>query len=185
MTRLCSLALAAALVLAPVAASADDGHDASPAAPPSTRRFSLADYYHATGLDLDVSLGGGFFWGGPGRGVAFARVRTGVLFASWPLFVSVGATYELNNLSAATYGLQAEVMLIESGLWAQAGPMVDGHGQFGGMLSVGWSLFGVEAQYRGYDEVIFDRASHDGYGFALLGKIRIPLGFVLYARSRR
>lgn len=185
MTRPCSLALAAALALAPVAAFADDGHAAPPAAPASTRRFSLADYYRATRLDLDVSLGGGFFWGGPGRGVGFARVRTGVMFASWPLFVSVGATYELNNLSAATYGLQVELMQIDTGLWAQAGPMVDGHGQLGGMLSVGWSLFGVEAQYRGYDEVIFDRTSHDGYGFALLGKIRIPLGFILYARSRR
>jgi hypothetical protein len=164
----------------PSPAAADDL-----AAAPAKRPFSLADYYRATTLDFDVQLGGGYFFGGPGRGVGFVRARAGVLFASWPIFFSLGTTYELNNLSAATYGLQAEVMFIDSGFWAQAGPMVDGHGQFGGMLSVGWSLFGVEAQYRGYDDVLFDRGTHDGYGFALLGKVRIPIGFLLYAHGRR
>ncbi len=171
---------AALAVLAVALASAD-----SFAEDKGVRYANPNDFYRATRFDLDISIGGGYFFGGPGRGVAFTRVRSGIMFAGWPLILSLGVTGELNNLSAATYGLQAELLHIETGLWAQVGPSVDGHGQFGGMVSVGWSIFGVEAQFRGYDDVIFDRGTHDGYAFALMGKIRIPIGFVSYIRSRR
>jgi hypothetical protein len=146
---------------------------------------SMDDYYKANTLDLDISGGGGYFTGGPGRGVGFARVRAGILFARWPISTSIGTTFEVNNLSAATYGLQLEFLHIGMGVWLQLGAMMDGRAQFGGLASLGWSFLGVEAQVRGYDQPLPDRQANDGYGFAILGKVRIPLGFILYAMTRK
>ncbi len=148
-------------------------------------RGGIDAYYKHTGLDLDVSGGGGYFWGGPGRGVGFVRVRAGLLAARWPFIYSIGGTYEANNLSPATFGLQAEITHIGAGIWLQLGGMVDWKAQLGGMASVGWSIFGIEAQIRGYENVLPDPMSKDGYGFQLVGKVRIPIGFILYVLSRK
>ncbi len=166
-----------ALALLAASARADD-------TPQPKYRGSIAGYYRATMLDLNVEGGGGFFWGNRTTGIGFGRVRSGVMFAGLPVTMSIGVTFEVNNVSMATYGAQIELLHMESGLWGQLGPTVDAHGNFGGLLSVGWSLFGIEAQVRGYDEV--RPASFQGdYGFALLGKIRIPVGFILYVLSRK
>lgn len=147
-------------------------------------RGSLGGYYRATTLDLNLEGGAGYFWGHQSSGIGFGRVRTGIMFVGWPVALSIGATFEVNNVSMATYGAQVELTHFEWGFWAQLGALVDGRGNFGGLLSAGWSIFGVEAQVRGYDEV--RPAAFDGnYGFALLGKIRIPLGYVFYALSRK
>lgn len=145
---------------------------------------SIAGWYKATMLDLDLEGGGGFFWGNRTSGIGFGRVRSGIMFVKLPIAVAIGATFEVNNVSMATYGAQLELLHLETGVWGQLGPTVDGHGNFGGLLSVGWSLFGIEAQVRGYDEVR-PSAFQGGYGFALVGKLRIPVGYILYVLSRK
>lgn len=163
-------------------ARADDVQVVTPK--PHFHGTSIEQYYRATKLDLDIEGGGGFFWGNRTSGIGFGRVRSGVMFTGYPLTISVGATFEINNVSMATYGAQIELLHIPSGLWAQLGPTVDGRGNFGGIASVGWSVIGIEAQFRGFDEVR-PSAFQGGYGFAFVGKLRLPLGFILYALSRK
>jgi hypothetical protein len=147
------------------------------------RSRSVEDHYRTTTLDLNLEGGAGYFWGNQSSAIGFGRVRTGVLFTGYPYCMSIGATFEVNNLSMATIGAQVELLHIPWGLWAQLGALADGRANFGGLLSIGWSIFGVEAQIRGYDEVR-PASFNGGYGFAFFGKIRIPLGFIFYALSR-
>jgi hypothetical protein len=111
----------------------------------------------------------------PGETAGLVRARAGVLVIRDPLFYAFGATYELSHLSAVTLGLQAELLHLESGFWAQAGPLLDVEkkARFGWMGSIGVSLIGVEYQGRDYN----------GYGYtsAIFGKIRIPLGMIGFA----
>jgi len=165
------------LVVAAAPARADD-------TPQPKYHGSIGNYYKATTLDLNLEGGGGYFWGNRSSGIGFGRVRSGVMFAGWPLTISVGATFEVNNVSMATYGAQLEFLHVASGFWAQLGPMLDARGNFGGLVSVGWSVFGIEAQVRGYDEVR-PSAFQGDYGFALVGKLRIPVGYILYVLSRK
>ena len=174
---------AAPVATTDASAPASDGD-----AGPSKFRGSIDEYYKYTGIDLDVSGGGGYFWGqnGFGAGVGFGRVRAGIMAVRWPFMYAVGATYEINNLSPAAWGVQAEILHIGAGIWAQLGGSVDYKGEFGGMASVGWSMLGIEAQVRGYKDVLpFAQPNDPGYGFALVGKVRIPVGFILYVLTRK
>jgi len=176
--------IALAIALASGTARAHDTTTNDTRAPRVRYSGPLSGYYRATMLDLNFEGGGGAFWGNRDSGVGFGRVRAGVMFAGWPVTTSFGATFEINNLSMATYGVQFELTHVASGGWFQLGALVDGRGNFGGLASVGFSIFGIEAQVRGYDEV--RPSAFDGnYGFALLGKVRIPLGYILYALSRK
>lgn len=84
-----------------------------------------------------------------------------------------------------SFGVQGELVHISSGMWIEFGGLVDDKAQFGAMASIGWSIFGIEAQVRGYKEVLADPTTNDGYGFSLVGKIRVPLGFIFYVLSRK
>lgn len=85
----------------------------------------------------------------------------------------LGVTYEYSSLSPAAFGVQGEVLNLELGLWAQLGGFVDVSGHFGAGLGAGWSLFGVEAQYRG--------AENADYTWALFGKVRLPISIIVRA----
>jgi hypothetical protein len=127
------------------------------------------------GIILDLNLEGGIgrHFGDPAKTIGFARARAGITLLGFPTFKSIGLTYEFNNESYAAFGLQAEITHIPSGFWGQFGGMLDTHGKGGGMAAVGFSLVGVEAQYRNY-------AASD-FGFAVFAKLRVPVGVLLYA----
>ncbi len=162
------------------APAADAGAPAAPPPPivkaPPPQGQSVNAFYKANTWDLNVEGAFGYSAAGPGHIMGMGRVRAGVMLARWPTFLMFGATYEISNLSLATFGLQAELMSLAVGFWGQVGAMIDTSAHVGGMVSVGWSILGVEGQYRGFDD--------DGYGFVVLGKIRIPIGFIAYAFSK-
>ena len=143
-----------------------------PSAPPPSGQ-SADDKYTSNTIDLNLEGGAGRHFGDPAKTLGFGRARAGVMFARWPIFTMIGATYEFNNLSAASFGLQGELLHLSSGIWGQLGGSVDIHGKAGMMAALGLSVVGVEAQYRGYED--------SGYGVAVLGKLRIPIGVLLYA----
>ena len=140
---------------------------------PKIAGTSADEKYTRDTIDLDLEGGIGRHFGDPDRPVRFARARVGVMFARWPVFTMIGATYEYNNLSPATFGVQGELLHLSGGVWGQIGAMMDTHGKAGGLVSLGFSIIGVEAQYRGYED--------NAYGVAVLGKLRIPIGVILYA----
>ena len=147
-----------------------------PNKPPPDNR-SADDHYYANTIDLNLEGGAGRHFGGDGETIGFGRARVGVMFARWPIFTMVGATYEYSNLAPAAFGVQGELLHLSAGFWGQLGAQIDTHGKGGMMASLGFSVVGIEGQYRGYEK-------DDGglvTGFALLGKVRIPLGVILYA----
>jgi hypothetical protein len=140
---------------------------------PKVSSASADEKYTRNTIDLNLEGGVGRYFGDPKATYGFGRARAGVMFARWPVFTMIGATYEYNGLSPATFGVQGELLHLSAGIWGQVGAMVDVHGKPGGMAALGFSIIGVEAQYRGYED--------KDYGFAVLGKIRVPLGVLLYA----
>ncbi len=140
---------------------------------PKISSMSADEKYTRNTIDLNLEGGVGRFFGDPKATYGFGRARAGVMFARWPVFTMIGATYEYNGLSPATFGVQGELLHLSAGIWAQVGGMLDVHGKPGGMVSLGFSVIGVEAQYRGYED--------KDYGAAVIGKIRIPVGVLLYA----
>ncbi|CAN5924503.1 hypothetical protein BH11MYX4_BH11MYX4_40710 [soil metagenome] len=140
---------------------------------PKVSGLSADEKYTRNTIDLNLEGGGGRYFGEPAATLAFGRARAGVMFARWPVFTMIGATYEYNGLSPTTFGVQGELLHLSAGIWGQVGGMVDIHAKPGVMASFGFSIVGVEAQYRGYED--------KDYGFAVLGKIRVPVGVLLYA----
>jgi hypothetical protein len=143
-----------------------------PNAPPPTSQSADEKYSRDT-IDLNLEGGVGRHLGDPAKTIGFGRARVGLMFARWPVFRIIGATYEYNNLSPASFGLQGELLHLSAGFWVQAGGSVDIHGKAGVMGGLGFSVIGVEAQYRGYEDV--------GYGATLIAKLRLPIGVILYA----
>jgi hypothetical protein len=127
-------------------------------------------YERSVTWDANIDGAFGRYFEGSGKWTGFVRGRAGVLFVREPLYDSIGFTYEYSPLSAATFGLQAEVLDLDLGLWAQAGGLLDIHARPGAMLALGWSLFGVEAQYRSFEGY--------GEGFAVYAKLRVPISIL-------
>lgn len=126
--------------------------------------------------DLNVDAAYGRLFSEPdARWTAFGRVRAGVMYIHDSLYFSLGPTYEISKLQPATFGLQGEVMHIETGLWCQIGALVDIAPHPGFMVAAGWSLFGIEFQAREYDTYGIGEAP------AVYGKIRIPIGVIARA----
>lgn len=140
---------------------------------PAVQGQSADEKYARNTIDLNLEGGIGRHFGDSAETFGFGRARAGVMFARWPVFTMIGATYEYNNLSPATFGIQGELLHLSAGIWGQLGGMVDVHGKLGVMAAFGISIIGVEAQYRGYEDV--------GYGAAVLAKLRLPLGVIMYA----
>ena len=107
------------------------------------------------------------------RTMGFVRGRGGVLWIHGPWYSSAGAFYEWSNITPATFGVQIEQMHLSTGAWIQLGAGIDIEPRPMGTLSLGWSLFGVEAQYRTYGDA--------GEGAAVFGKLRIPIGVIAHA----
>jgi hypothetical protein len=125
-------------------------------------------------LNLDGALGR--LLTDPGQWTGFGRVRGGILHIRDSLYFSLGLTYEISDKTAATFGLQGEVMHLESGFWLQVGGLLDIQPKPGVMASVGWSILGFEFQYRNYEDT--------GPVAALFGKIRIPLRIIFLATEK-
>lgn len=110
----------------------------------------------------------------------FGRVRGGLLFANEvdiaaPTFFMLDLSYELSDFSPATFGLQAEVLSLNSGLSLQLGALVDVQPRPGFMASLGFSVFGVEGQLR------WAKDGPEGPIWAIYGKISIPIGVIRVA----
>ncbi len=132
-------------------------------------------YERSTSWDLNIDGAFGRYFGETDKWTGFVRARAGVLIVREPLFSALGFTYEWSPQSNATLGLQAEILHLELGVWGQLGALLDvGSGPVrpGLMGAVGWSLFGVEAQYRTYNN------DGLGSGIAVYGKIRIPVSIL-------
>ncbi|HET9953637.1 MAG TPA: hypothetical protein VFQ61_03995 [Polyangiaceae bacterium] len=122
----------------------------------------------------DANVEGGYGRYFPDKsGLGFVRGRAGVLFAHDPAYYALGVTYEWSNQAPWAFGVQAEMLRIETGLWAQAGVLIDSNIKAGATLALGWSIFGVEGQVRSFDP--------EPYGLAVLGKVRIPISFIAMA----
>jgi hypothetical protein len=146
----------------------------APAAPPIVpssfgRKF--------TTWDASLDAGYGHQFGDNARGLWLGRAGAGLLFVRDPSFYTLGLSYEYSTLSRASLGLDAEVMQLDSGLWVQARASSDlDHGMRpGAALSLGWSLFAIEADVR---------SRESGAVTALYGKLRIPLGLIGFALQR-
>ena len=74
-------------------------------------------------------------------------------------------------------GLEVETLGLASGTWLQLGVLLDVQPRPGAKLAVGWSLFGVEGQVR------WDK--DDGVFWAAYAKVRVPVGILGWALSRR
>lgn len=124
------------------------------------------------GWDLSLEVGLGVGLPNP-RVLPMGRARAGVLVYRYPWYVMAGATYEISPLSLASVGLQGELIHLGSGLWAQLGGSLSIAARPGVMAALGWSLFGVEAQWRDQTGAAPD--------WLLLAKLRVPIELVVMA----
>jgi hypothetical protein len=154
-----------------------------PAAPPATQTSPAAPravtyigapagYRRATTWDLNLDGAIGSTLGSAHALTGFGRVRAGVLAIRDANIFALGATYEYSNLQNATFGIQAEYISDNSGMWMQLGALLDTQPRPGAMLAVGYTLLGVEGQVRSYEPT--------GATFAVYAKLRIPIGFLVY-----
>jgi hypothetical protein len=135
-------------------------------------------FRYANTWNLDLEGGAGYVldvekWTG------FFRARPGVLIVRNDNFYQLGATAEyMGLLHRPAFGVQAEYLHLQLGAWVQIGAALDTKGRPGGMAAIGLSLFGVEAQVREFDQT-------SDVAVAFLGKIRIPIGILVYGLSTR
>lgn len=124
-----------------------------------------------TTWDLNLELGYGRIFPSPPHWEGFFRGGAGVMFVRDPLFWVWRFTYDYSPRSNAVIGTELEANWVETGLWGNLGLMKDANSKYwGGRASVGFAIFGFEAEYRGDDTT-------KTY-FALYGKLRLPLGII-------
>jgi hypothetical protein len=142
------------------------------------RADRLEDLYERDNtFDANIDGGGGAAFGSDTKGMGFIRARAGFMAVRAPWFYMVGPTAEWSNVSGFAFGGQAEVMHLSSGGWAQLGGMVDTTGRPGGLLALGWSMIGVEGQVRRTEDI--------GTAVTVLGKLRIPIGVIVFAARQK
>ena len=129
-------------------------------------------YRRAITWDLNVDGALGATLGNGSTLAGFGRVRAGVLSIHDADVLALGASYEYGSLQKFTFGVQAEYINDNSGLWVQLGALLDTQPRPGAMAAVGYALFGAEVQLRS------DAAT--GATVAVYGKLRIPIGFLAY-----
>jgi hypothetical protein len=149
----------------------------TPAIPAAQKVLLGPVYQRANTWDLNIDGAFGRFFGDDARWTGFVRARAGILFVREPLYNAIGLTYEYSSLSNATFGIQAEILHLDSGFWGQVGGLLDVSGRPGIMAAVGFSLVGIEAQYRSYDGL--------GDGIAIYAKLRAPIGVLAYVFGTR
>jgi len=131
----------------------------------------------ATTWDLDVEGGVGRYFGSSDRWAGLVRGRAGILFVRDPVYDSVGVSFEYSSLSKATFGVEVEIARVDAGFWAQAGALLDVSARPGGLISAGWSLFGLEAQLRSFPGL--------GLGVTVFAKVSVPIGIVAHVLGAR
>ena len=157
----------------------DDPIDTGPPTPPPKNATHGPVYQRANTWDLNIDGAFGRYLGDEPKWTGFVRARAGLLFVREPmLYYALGLTYEYSNLSNATFGVQAEILHLDSGFWGQAGALLDTNGHPGAMVAAGYSLIGLEAQYRTYDGGLGD-------GIAVYAKLRVPVGVLAYLLGHR
>jgi hypothetical protein len=129
-------------------------------------------YRRATTWDVNLDGALGSTVGSEHALTGFGRLRAGLLVFRDADVFALGATYEYSNLEQATFGVQAEYISDNSGLWIQLGALLDTQPQPGAMVAVGYALFGAELQVRSYESL--------GVTFSGYAKLRIPIGFLAY-----
>jgi hypothetical protein len=134
-------------------------------------------YERSTTWDLNIDGAFGRFFGDSGadKWTGFVRARAGVMIIREPLYNSIGLTYEYSPQAVATLGIQAEVLHLERGFWGQLGGLLDVSSspvRPGLMAAVGYSLLGVEGQYRTYN------SDGLGSGVAVYLKLRVPVSII-------
>lgn len=160
------------------AVTAPDSATAATSQPASqpTEAGPGATFEYANTWDLNIEGGVGSTID-PGKVAGFGRIRGGMLAIRDNLHASIGLTLEVNSLAPITFGVQAELMHLEYGVWAQIGAMLDTKPRPGFQAAVGYSIVGFEMQYR-------DVGPQNGsgpYQVALFGKLRIPVRHIFKA----
>ena len=137
----------------------------------------LHRFRYANTWDLNLEGGAGYVLGDIGKWTGLFRVRPGVLIVRNDNFFQFGPTFEyLGMLHRPAFGAQVEYLHLQTGMWIQLGGSLDTTARPGFNGSVGLSIFGFEAQVREFD------AAPDPT-LALIGKIRLPLGILVYGLS--
>ncbi len=167
----------------PAAPAAPPVAPESPAAkivlPPDPPMIRIPRLRYANTWDLNLEAGVGTVFRDADRLAVLGRGRAGVLLVRDNNFWQLGVTAEyLTKVERPAFGLQAEYLNLENGLWTQLGVNIDTKTRPGGMAALGLSIVGVEVQVREFEG---DGNVHA----ALLAKIRIPIGIIAYALGHR
>jgi len=158
----------------------------APSASDQPRREAPAKAAKPGVLDLSVNLARGPSWdvsleGGGGVPLGggeldrhsrfMGRLRVGLLLASEPLFLAIGAVGELGGLVGAGAGLQVEILNAYSGLSAHTGVVYGGDRRLTTHLGVGLAIFAIEWTHS-YDHRPEARN-------ALFFKVHVPIGVIV------
>jgi hypothetical protein len=127
-------------------------------------------YLRGTMVDIHADIGYAYK-----DKILAAKARVGGTLVLDPFFLTLGPTVEIKSKLPTTFGLQAEMMHLGSGLWLQLSPMVDIKGEAGGSVAAGWSILGVE-----YQEYI----NRKKLSPMLFVKLRMPFSLIYYAIER-
>jgi hypothetical protein len=156
----------------------------------SWRGKSIDDYYRYVGPDIDIQAGVGYhfdtFSKSKDDALGIGRLRVGALYVpKYPWALSAGITVEPNTLSAVVWGTQVEAMHFASGFWLRGGVGADYYVRPHFNAALGYSLFGVEVQGFSQGDIAPNRFGNQREGIALLGVVRIPIGFILYVFDKK
>jgi len=147
----------------------------APPPPPPDERSGFDERMSRRGLGPDLQLQGGYGLGVESGVPQFGlgRIRAGLLHVGERWVSSVGAAAIVGGLSDGwAVGGQGDVLHTGSGFVLEAGLSYASGGAALFDLSMGWSVFALEYEWRSDDQA---RARH-----ALFFKLRIPVGLILF-----
>jgi hypothetical protein len=155
----------------------DTGNDDDAPPPPDAegRRPPFDERLFRQGFGFDVQIQGGF-----GVGIAegppyygLGRGRVGFLHVGARWVSSLGGAFSVGGLSDGwAAGAQGDLLHRQTGIVFEAGASYARNEAVLVDLSVGWSIFAFEYQWRGDEQL---DAEH-----ALFFKLRLPLGLILF-----
>ncbi|MDP6942647.1 MAG: hypothetical protein QF464_00735, partial [Myxococcota bacterium] len=96
-------------------------------------------------------------------------LRGGLLLIREPMFISVGLTAMFDTWQPPAFGVEAELMHLQTGLWMHAGAFIDIEASSGATYGLGWSIYGLETQVR------VDTTGETVW--TILAKLRVPLRY--------
>jgi len=148
------------------------------------------DFFHYTGFDLDIQAGIGYHFdtriATNDASNGFVRARIGVLHVpQYPWAIFGGMTLEGNYLSGCVWGLQGELIHQAFGGWIRGGFGSDQYVRPHFNAAIGYSLFGVEVQGYSVGPYASESFNDKREGIAVMGVVRIPIGYIAYVFSKR